>query len=211
MTVGTFFVIGVTIGLMTSIPVGPVNILVITRTLRRGFLSGLTTGLGGMTADTLIAVVAAFGITAVIDFVEGNEAVIQVAGGLLLVVFGIAAIRSHPHLSDARDVKGGMAGGIAAAFAMTVANPGALLGMLAIFGGLGDLEIADDDVASRMTIVAGVAAGATGWWIVLSTLVSRMRTIVTDRVLSLINEVSGLVLIGAGIALVVAIALGIRL
>lgn len=211
MTVAATFVIGVTIGLMTSIPVGPVNILVIARTLQRGLLAGFLAGVGGMAADVLIAVVAAYGVTAVIEFVEGNEALIQILGGGLLVVFGLVAIRSNPHLADAKTVPAGLFGGMATAFAMTIANPGAILGIFAIFGGLGDLDIADDDHFSRLTIVAGVAAGATGWWLVLSVTVSRMRTLMTDRVLALINRVSGLLLIAAGAALVIGIALGIRL
>jgi threonine/homoserine/homoserine lactone efflux protein len=206
------FVTGMAIGLIMAVPVGPVNLLAISRTLRYGFLAGFVAGLGGMVADSLFAVIAAFGITRVIDFVAGNARPIQLFGGVLLLVMGIAALRSHPHLDRARfgAAPGVLRGGVSGFF-MTVTNPGAALAMLALFGGLGDIEALNADNAAAVVIVSGVAAGSTVWWFLLATLVGRLRERMSDAWLAGINRVAGVILLGCGGALLLGLLLGVKI
>ena len=49
---------GVTIGLASSITVGPVAVLCIQRTLNKGHKAGFISGLGVACADTLMAIIA---------------------------------------------------------------------------------------------------------------------------------------------------------
>ena len=55
---------GLAIGLAVAIPVGPIALLCMRRTLERGFLIGFGTGLGAAVADLLYSSIAAFGISA---------------------------------------------------------------------------------------------------------------------------------------------------
>ena len=48
-----FFLKGVVIGLSMAVPVGPIGILCIRRTLMEGRMSGLVSGLGLATADAV--------------------------------------------------------------------------------------------------------------------------------------------------------------
>jgi threonine/homoserine/homoserine lactone efflux protein len=207
------FVTGMAIGLIMAVPVGPVNLLAVSRTLRFGFLAGFVAGLGGMVADSVFAAIAAFGITRVIDFVEGNAFPIQLVGGLLLVAMGIAAMRSHPHLDRVRDSgpRNGVLRGGVSGFFMTVTNPGAALAMLALFGSLGDIEALNTDDVAAVVVVAGVAAGSTIWWFVLATMVGRLRDRMSDDWLAGINRVAGVVLIVCGAGLLAGLALGIEI
>lgn len=212
MSLAFLFLTGMAIGLIMAVPVGPVNLLAISRSLRGGFVAGFVAGMGGMVADTLLATIAAFGVTAVIDFVEGYEQGIQFAGGVLLVVMGIAAMRSHPHLDPGADgnqragvIRGGITG-----FFMTVTNPGAAIAMLALFGGLGDIDEINRDPTAALFIVAGVAAGSTLWWFVLATVVGGLHKRLSDRWLAGINHVAGVVLVGCGLALVGGLAFGVK-
>lgn len=213
MSLALLFATGAVIGLIMAIPVGPVNLLAISRTLRHGFLAGFVAGLGGMVADTVLAVIAAFGVTWVIDFVEGNARPIQFGGGILLVVMGIAAMRSHPHLERSTTVAPSSSvwrGGVSAFF-MTVSNPGAAIAMLALFGSLGDLEDVERGGFASMIVVAGVAAGSTIWWFLLATMVGRLRDRLSDGWLHRVNMTAGVVLLGCGFALLGGLMLGIRL
>ncbi len=213
MTWALLLIAGVAIGLIMAVPVGPVNLLAISRTLRYGFLAGFVAGLGGMVADTLLAALAAYGVTWVIDFVEGNARPIQFGGGVLLVIMGIAALRSHPHLDRVGKVasnrsvwRGGLTG-----FVMTVTNPGAAIAMLALFGSLGNVEAVELGGFSSLVVVAGVAAGSTIWWFVLATMVGRLRDRLSDDWLRRINMTAGVILLGCGFALIGGLLLGVRL
>ena len=60
-----FVMKGFGIGFLVAAPVGPIGILCIKRSLTKGRMSGLITGIGAATADTLYGCIAAFGMTTV--------------------------------------------------------------------------------------------------------------------------------------------------
>jgi threonine/homoserine/homoserine lactone efflux protein len=198
-----FFLVGLGVGLATSAPVGPINIAAIQRAFRSGFLSGLCAGLGAVLADGLYASFAAFGVTAVSDFVERHAPVIQVGGGVLVILFGIRVLMTRPHMEDDDSPPPGLLSGIATGFAMTATNPGVVLGFLAIFGSLGKWAPDPGDYVGASMLVAGVLAGALSWWVLLSALVSRLRLQMTDRWLSWINRFAGAALVAFGIGILV--------
>jgi len=63
-----FFLKGVVIGFSMAVPVGPIGILCIRRTLTGGRLSGFVSGLGVATADAVYGCIAGFGLTFISDF-----------------------------------------------------------------------------------------------------------------------------------------------
>lgn len=195
--------IGIAIGIAVAVPVGPVNIMAIQRSFRHGFLSGVTAGAGAVVADGLFAVAAAFGVTAVSHFVEDYSDTIQLIGGILLILFGTATFRSHPHLEDGVEGNPGMLSGFFTAFAMTITNPGAILGFVAIFGSLGSLAPAPGNYLGATGMVLGVIGGSLTWWLFISGFVSRIRHRMTDLWLERINHTAGILLIAFGVALFV--------
>jgi threonine/homoserine/homoserine lactone efflux protein len=212
MNFAILFVTGMAIGLIMAIPVGPVNLLAISRTLRHGFVAGFVAGLGGMVADVVFAAFTAFSVTTVINLMEGHERPIQFVGGLLLLAMGVAVMRAQPHLADTSGAStGGVLRGGVSGFLMTITNPGAALAMVALFGSLGKIENLNGDNASALVVVAGVAAGSTAWWFILATMVGRLRERMNDRWLQGINRAAGLVLIVFGAALITGLALGIKI
>ena len=80
---------GVAIGLAVAAPIGPVNLIVIRRTLRYGPVNGFLSGGGAAAGDALFAVIAAFGITQAIDFVIRIETLLQIVGGCFLLGLGL--------------------------------------------------------------------------------------------------------------------------
>lgn len=53
---------GILIGLMVSVPLGPMGVLIIQKTLQKGALAGFIAGMGAACADLFYATVAAFGL-----------------------------------------------------------------------------------------------------------------------------------------------------
>jgi threonine/homoserine/homoserine lactone efflux protein len=58
---------GIFIGFAMAVPIGPIGIMCIRRTLSEGRLHGLIIGLGAATADLIYGCIAAFGITFISD------------------------------------------------------------------------------------------------------------------------------------------------
>jgi threonine/homoserine/homoserine lactone efflux protein len=54
---------GIIIGLSIAVPVGPIGVLCVNRTLAQGRISGLVSGLGAATADAIYSCIDGFGFT----------------------------------------------------------------------------------------------------------------------------------------------------
>ncbi|MGD9978486.1 MAG: hypothetical protein AB7S54_11200, partial [Bacteroidales bacterium] len=65
----TLLIKGIIIGLMASIPLGPIGVLCIQRTINKGKISGFFSGLGAATADTIFAAIAGFSLSFIINFI----------------------------------------------------------------------------------------------------------------------------------------------
>jgi len=199
----TFFeyaLIGIFVGILTTAPVGPVNVMAIQHAVRTGFRQGVFVGLGAVVADTIFAAAAIFGVSAVTNFIEGQFNLIEFAGGALLIVFGFKIWNTHPHLyKNGNDDDHGFWGDATAAFFMAITNPGAVLAFFAIFGGLGDFRPPPGDHFGALVMVAGVAGGATSWWVLVSAIVSHFKARIDDRWLDRVNHIAGSILVLFGV------------
>lgn len=199
--------IGMFIGILVAAPVGPVNVLCIQRTLAHGMAAGIIAGIGAMLGDGLIALFAALGVGAITGVVDYHRAAIQIIGGLVLLYFGWRLYAHAPPYT--RPQNGAPNGGplrnyvwdIPKTFLLTVTNPGAVLGLFAIFGGASTfVEVRGPGEAFLM--VGSVMLGSLSWWIALSYMVGRIRNIFKPEHLTRINLWAGILLMGFGLVLI---------
>ena len=90
------FIKGILIGLLVSAPLGPIGVLCIQRTLNRGYMSGFVSGLGAAAADIIFAVIAGFGLTIIINFIEEKHIYFQILGGLFVLYIGLRIFNTNP-------------------------------------------------------------------------------------------------------------------
>jgi threonine/homoserine/homoserine lactone efflux protein len=188
--------IGFGIGVAVAAPMGPVNIMVIHRGVRHGFLSAFVAGLGAVTGDTIFAAIAAFGITSVSDLITGHLTLIKIIGGLLLIGFGLSVMprKPQPDKGVEEDVRPSMLGAAVQSFVMCVTNPALLLGFAAVFSGLDEIGRAPDNYKSALELTFGVLAGGLLWWFLLASVVARFRHRITVPWLRSINIIAGIAL-----------------
>tara|TARA_R110000868_G_scaffold3200_5_gene21128 strand:+ start:2189 stop:2830 length:642 start_codon:yes stop_codon:yes gene_type:complete len=192
---------GVAIGLAVAAPIGPVNLVVIRRTLRFGKLNGLVSGSGAALGDGVFAAMAAFSMTAAIDFFLRYELWLQGIGGLFLLFLGFRTLMTHPHLEEveADKVSGVAARVFLATFALTITNPATMLGFIAIFGGVAGISTAGQGIGHAAVLTGAVIAGSMLWWFGLSQFVSLFRQRMSDHLLEIINRVSGCLIVAFGV------------
>ncbi len=181
------------VGLSIAAPVGPIGLLVIQRTLQRGSLVGLATGLGAAAADALYGAVGAFGVSWLIDALVGARVPLAVFGGAFLLWLAWRTWRAVPP-DQAAQARGGagLASYFAGTFVLTLSNPATIFSFIAVFGTLG-ARLAN---GSPWTMIAGVALGSALWWLLLSALVGRLRSRFDRRAQLWVNRVSALLLAG---------------
>jgi threonine/homoserine/homoserine lactone efflux protein len=198
---------GIGIGLLVAAPIGPVNVLCIQRAVTNGFWGGVAAGAGAMLGDGLLAAIAAFSMTAISNVMIAYSGPIQLLGGLLLIIFGIGLLLARPLLLNAPGQKSHLWdhwGIIPQTFFLTISNPGAILGMLALVGGLGSLMGGLNTYLEALLLVASIMGGSLLWWLGLSELIATIRHKLTESRLKLINSVAGSILIAFGAVLVLS-------
>jgi len=197
---------GLGIGVLMAAPIGPVNVLVIQRAVSRGFWGGLAAGLGAVLGDGLLAAIAAFSVAAISDVMIAYGDVIQLIGGMLLIGFGLALLLRRPVLMTPVNERSHLlehTGIIPQTFILTVSNPGAILGVAAMIGGLGSLIGGLNTNLEALILVASVMGGSLLWWLGLSELIATIRHKLTEGRLNAINRIAGVILFAFGAALIV--------
>lgn len=84
----TFLYTGLILGFSVAAPVGPIGILCINKTIKKGYISGLITGLGATTADLIYGLIAGLGLTIVSGFLLNYKFWMQGIGLIFFNVFG---------------------------------------------------------------------------------------------------------------------------
>ncbi len=190
---------GFVLGLAIAAPVGPVGILCIRRTISRGRVVGLVSGLGAATADAVYGVVAGLGLTILADRLIEAQTWMRMVGGLYLGYLGAKTFFAPPPDREAKASHEGIAGAYLSTFALTLTNPMTIFSFLAAFASA-------DGLASRenvLLLVCGVFSGSALWWLTLSTAVSLLHGRFTARSMRWVNRLAGLALvIYAAVALV---------
>lgn len=203
--------VGLVIGVLVAAPVGPVNVLCLQRAIERGFWGGIAAGLGAVLGDGLIALCAAMGVGAITGAVQQHRALIQIVGGLALLAFGLKLYYSAPRIEPRHPGQVGAASlrdyawDIPQTFFLTITNPGAVLGLFAIFGGVSTFVEVQTNV-DALTMVAAIMAGSLAWWVLLSRLIGQVRHRLNIDCINAINKVAALLLAGFGLLLLGEIA-----
>jgi threonine/homoserine/homoserine lactone efflux protein len=197
--------VGLIVGMLIAAPVGPVNVLCIQRAVERGFWGGVAAGIGSVMGDALIALCAGLGVGSISGVVETHRAVIQVIGGVALVAFGLRLYFSAPRLTLNTDEASArlqdFVWDIPQTFFLTVTNPGAVLGLFAVFGGVSTFVEVYSTI-DVLLLVAAIASGSMLWWVALSQLIGRYRHRIDLRVLNVVNKIAGMLLAIFGAVLI---------
>ena len=187
---------GMLIGLMVSVPLGPMGVLIIQKTLHKGALSGFIAGMGAACADLFYATVAAFGLGFVINTIKTHEVILQIVGGIFLLIMGLNIYFANPlkQIKARRRVtKKGLLGDFLSLFFLTVSNPVTVVVFMAVFAGTSVLG-ETPTFSTEIMLLIGVLLGGSAWWYTLSTIVNVFRKKFKLRVLVTINRVSGIII-----------------
>jgi len=190
---------GVIAGLAISAPVGPVNVLCISRTISKGKNAGLVSGLGAATADTIYGAIAGFSISFVIRFLVEQEFRIRLGGGILLIVIGIIYYQKTPR-SLKKQSEGSAHSDYVTAFLLNLTNPTTVLSFLAV---LAILRLEGLNAGwLTLLLIGGIFFGAMVWWILLASVADHFRDRVDDRAVTRMNRIGGVAIGAFGVLMI---------
>jgi threonine/homoserine/homoserine lactone efflux protein len=189
------------IGLVMAIPVGPVGILCIQRSLRHGWGAGFIAGLGAATADICWAFLAGTGSSALTEALRHHLSLLQAISAGILALMGAYCLWKRPRTVDSCPLTPrGLLATFGTALFITLANPATILAFGVIFLALGLTEMR---LTAMPAMLGAIFLGSALWWAVLAVGAGIARQMITAQCLRWMDRAVGVMLLIASVIMVV--------
>ena len=188
-------------GFCASVPIGPVCILVLQKSLSYGHKAGFVTGLGATTVDTAYAILSIFALAVAQNFLDTYETFILLIGGIIVAALGWSMTFKDPFrkMKASDDERGASVKDYLQCVATDLSNPGAILIMFALFAFFG-IDV-DEKGFRILPIILAVSAGSMTYWFLFSRAFGKWRRAINFRSMIWMNRVAGIIVMIIGIAL----------
>lgn len=216
---------GFCVGLASSVTVGPVAVLCIQRTLSKGHLSGLISGLGIALADTIMAILA-FSVYALLkSYIDEYNTIIQLCGGIFVVIVGVMIFFKNPvpQIRKNRAGESALWQDFVSMFGFTMANFVVVIPYILAFFTMFNIDLAmqaevSADVAevshtispmlNNVLVLGGFLLGAMLWWLALTSIINLFRKGFRPRHMLTINRIAGVVICALGLITLISVIIG---
>ncbi|MCE9572925.1 MAG: LysE family translocator [Deltaproteobacteria bacterium] len=195
----TLFGIGIAIGAITGIPIGPVNVAVIDAAYRHTLRRAFAVGLGGAIGDFLYSTLGIVGIGPYLQDYPLLPRILYGLSGVVLIIYGAITVRTRPVTAVGAEAAKSpkpskeMWSGFTVGLALIVLNPAALVTWVVIVGShLGNVGALDGLAAST-----GIFIGSFAWFLLVAWLTNHGKRIMGEKAVW-IPRVVGVLLIGYG-------------
>lgn len=196
---------GFLLGVILCLPLGPIGMLSVRRTMVYGEMAGVLTILGAACADACYFFIAGYGIAQIPEFIERYKEWFQFFAGVVLLIVGISIylkkIKHKVKTDKAEKAEKSMPAVFISSFLFMLSNP---LPVIAFMAAVSSISVLSDDALQLnhvLLITAGAFVGSAVWAPLL---------VVSGRILKdysrlaqspWLNRISGLVIIAFGVAL----------
>ena len=197
--------VGVVSGFLVSVPVGPVNVTVISEALNRGFWRPFLVGLGSALAEVIYCGLAVMGFQSVLSLPHVRSALLLLSF-LLVTVLGFKYLQAQSNFANRTTLlveqeleqKLHLQRGFWLGFGMTLGSPHLLI----VWGTLASFLYAHEWILpgnlSQLSFVGGMFGGSSLWFLLLSKFTSRGHHRLSPEMLRLLTRLSGAFLLAIG-------------
>lgn len=203
----TALLVGIFIGFVMCIPIGPINVWVINTHLKKGRPRALAIALGGSIMDVVYFFTILSGLS-LIHFSESVTGALKSIGILLILVLGVVEFFSKNAIEDTpqkRETPKNILAAILLGIIIYTSNPTLIITMTGLGAFVKGLGLFLFDRANIAMVSGGLGLGSFLWFIFLVKMVDRYKQAIKEKYLHYFSRVSGILMIG------LAIFMGIRL
>ncbi|GAB4562767.1 MAG: hypothetical protein Tsb0020_11330 [Haliangiales bacterium] len=212
----TYFFMGLAVGVLSGVPIGPVNLAVIDAAYRFTMRRAVTIGFGGAIGDGIYAIVGILVMGPVLDAYPVVTPVLYAVSGVVLFVYALLAIRNQPSVAVdpikppaasepqnpavkaselpgsevAQGGGGSWLSGVLVGIALILMNPAAVVTWVIIVG----LFMQGATPANGLSATAGVMVGSFGWFTGVAYLTHRGKNVIGAKTLQVTRFVAYLIL-----------------
>ena len=190
------FLKGIIIGMFVCLPVGPLGLLGIQRTISKGRKMGFLSGAGAATSDIIYSSIAILGISFIDDFLKRNRYLIDELTGILFLIVGINILMSGIEKGKVKEVtKEELIHPFFIHFLLGLSNPMTFVIFFTIFTRLG-IRINDRGILEYIIFIISIFIGSCITWLITTSIIEKTKKIFKFESFILMDKI-----IGAGIVL----------
>lgn len=190
------FMTGVKIGLSVAMPVGPICLLCIRKSLSDTIAVGIALALGVATADMIYAILGVVSITTLQSWLSQYAYILELLGAAVIIYLGITTLKNRIPQSAASCTTESLVQTYFSIIAITLTSPMTIALFASIIAGT---SIAVDSHTSLGFLAAGVFVSTAAWFISLSALVIYFKKWFNQKHLMWINTIAGFLILGFGL------------
>jgi threonine/homoserine/homoserine lactone efflux protein len=205
---GMFILLGIFVGLLAAVPLGPVNVFVISQALKRGFFHGFLAGLTAATLDTTFCLVALAGFFKIkISLPPYAMSVLKVLAAVIILLLSHKLIRDSRTFEIPRErdkIPSAAPKPILGVLLLYVANPTLYMFWIAVAGTVTGHRLMGHSPVRYGTWTAvafalAVGVGSLLWYLLLVRFVSRRQARIKPEAFRKILFYLGLALVAFAI------------
>lgn len=197
---------GVGFGVTLSFVAGPAMFALIQTSLTNGFKAGVHLALGISLSDIFMVFLTLFGISSLMDNPQ-SKIVLSVVGGVVMVVFGVftymrKTVKKDPTITSAVELqkKTFYLPYIGKGFLFNIANPSVWVYWLIPVGIASSFPEREQSYLFMVSLLVTILS-----FDILKCAISyKLKTILTPKILHILNQVVGVILIAVGVYFIVS-------
>lgn len=197
------------IGVIGSIPVGPIVMLSVQRSLLDGQRAGMQCAMGAILSDTVFAALALFAVRMTSTLLQDYSCLIQICGGIIIAGVGAGMLLSKGELKRRRQSRRHRIAETGKSMAMGFSNPGSFFWILAALTAIG---VSHENLThlESVCVVASVFAGSLLYWLILTYFAAKKGSDFSMPTLKKVSRIFGAVIILFGLFFTVRGVCGLK-
>ena len=168
--------LGIMVGFIAAIPVGPLNLFAITQVLKRDFLHGFLVGITSAFLDVVYCFLALVGVSHAFKNLEHLVVYMKIIAVILLIGISIRLFRQSQHIgTELRKKPKAPHRPILTAFFLYITNPALYAFWLAVAGVMSSHHIVNNSLSNHIIFATSVGVGAASWYVILMKYVAKFH------------------------------------
>jgi threonine/homoserine/homoserine lactone efflux protein len=194
-----FMVIGFFIGFLAAVPVGPVNIYIISQTLKRDFFHGMLAGLTTALLDMIYCLVALVGFFHISVNLDSHSHWLKLAAGTILLLLGLKLLHDAKVFKFSRKEKSRQIvltpRPLLGVLLLYITNPSLYAFWIAVAGAVTAHGLLKEGFWPAVFFALACALGAITWYFFLVRFVSHYQARIQERTFKKLLYALGILLV----------------
>jgi len=194
------FLVGIIVGVVISIPIGPINVTVISKGFKKGFHDAIAIGLGASTMDFLYCAASILGLSAFVHKIEVSI-IFRIVGFILLVYLGVRDITTRIETFRYENIEtknGKFHSAFLVGVLMYLSNPTLVAFWITLSGVVQSYSEIINNVGDGLLFAFGVGTGTAIWYYSMLKVILHKRNSFKAETLTVLSRISGVIMLGFG-------------